>query len=245
MTKRGLAAKIPKIEDFERIKYQNLTLSGLTARAYSAYFGTPKRIIDVFNTLYCRGKEKIPSTGRISIASSQLVSANYLDLYQVEGSNWPLMAANLSPLHEMFEMRRARLDEDEKRRLERALTPDYEAAERFGMTEEEARGKAEYVPSPIKIQRYLNSASTLALLSLAKQQAPEFKEEREMLRRIKERGLGQAERKEEVVEEDLGSISAFSMDLALKTRVAIKGGEEPRNILFFKIVRLNHERREA
>ncbi|MFH0971989.1 MAG: hypothetical protein V1835_05495 [Candidatus Micrarchaeota archaeon] len=244
MPKSKAAAGIPKLAGFERIKYHGLTLTGLTSRVYSAYFGQPKRIIDAYNVLYCRGKEKPLSTGRISIATSQLVDANYLDLYQIESSNWPLLAANLLPLHELFEIRKVRLNDSDQKRLQASLVPNYEAAARFGITEEEASGKAEFVPSPFKIKAYLNSVATLALITLFKQQQPEFKEERELLRRIKAKTYGLADQKDEAAA-DFAKIENFSSDLVLNTRVSLKEGEEPANILLFKIARLIHEPAEV
>ncbi|MFH1750846.1 MAG: hypothetical protein ABH863_04155 [Candidatus Micrarchaeota archaeon] len=245
MAKKRPSTALPKIEGFERIKYQGPALSGLSSRVYSSYMGKPRRIIDAYNLLYCRGKQKMPSTGRISNATRELLEANFLDLYQTEGSNWPLYSANLEPLFGLFQARKIRLDDKERKKLSKALVPDYESAERFGISEDEAQGKSEYVPSPLKMLRYLNSASMLALLSLARQQQPDFKEERELLSRIKSRTMGLTEKKDEIREEDLSTIGAFSDDLALKARVGLKSGEDPRSLLFFKLLRLEHEPTEA
>ncbi len=234
-------ARIPKIEGFERIKYQHLTLSGLTARAYSAYFGTPRRIIDAYSILYCRGQEKSVNTGRISNATTLLVNANYLDMFKVERSNWPLLCANLQPLYELFYQKGVKLDAEDRRRLFDALLGTPKAAERFGITDEEALGKAEFIPSPLKMQSYLNSASTFGLLSLYKQQQPQFKEEREMLRRIKQKAYGaSSEEKEERANPAI--LENFSADLALNAKASLKTGDEPSEILLFKIIRLNHEK---
>lgn len=245
MARKRPLGKVPIIDGFERIKYQNLAHFGLAARVYSAYFGAPKRIIDVYNLLYCRGKQKPPSTGRISGATSQLVAMNYLDLYQVESSNWPLMASNLEPLYESFALKRSRIDDEDRKMLEAALIPTSEAAERFAITEEEANGKVDFVPSPIKLERYLNSSATLALLSLARQQQPDFKEERALLSRLKARTYGVADSQDEIAKEDISAPEAFAAELALKARAGLKGGDEPRFILLFKIIRLVHGQKEA
>jgi hypothetical protein len=237
------ASKLPKIEGFERIKYQDLAISGLPARVYSAYFGRPKRIIDAFKILYCRGKDRPSNTGRISMATTKLIEANYVDLYKIERSNWPLLCANLQPLYGLFIKKKIRTNEEDRKWLEKALIPNFEASERFGITEEEAIGSIEFVPSLMKITAHLNSAISMALLSLAKAQQPDFKEERELLRRIKARTVGNEETG--VLEMDISSVNAFADDLTLKTRVAIKGGEDPTNILFFKLVRLLHEKEHA
>ncbi|MEK6953647.1 MAG: hypothetical protein AABX01_01460 [Candidatus Micrarchaeota archaeon] len=249
MAKSKVNIGLPKIEGFERVKYHGLADYGLSARVYSAYFGRPKRILDAFNILYCRGREKTPSTGRISLISKQLVDANYLDLYKIERSNWPLMASNLNPLYEKFQLAKVRLNDADRGMLEKALIGDYEASLRFGISDDEAQGKEEFIPSTTKMQRHLNSVATLALLSLARQQQPDFKEERELLRRIKAKTYGASQKAldgaGELQGEDIISIEGFAGSLALSTRVEMKEGEEPSNMLLFKIIRLMHMQKEA
>ncbi len=238
MRKKRLKANLPTIEGFSHIKYQTPALSGLTARVYAAFIGKPKRIIDVYDLLYCRDKKKTPNTGRISEATSQLLQINYLDLYQTETSNWPLLASNLLPLEEMFGAKRVRINESDRKSLHQLLMPDYEQAERFAISEDEASGKIEFIPSPLKMQTYLNSLATMALISLSKQQQPEFKEERELLRRIRQRTYGVTEEKKTEAQQPL-SPKEIASDLALKARVSIKGGEEPRNIFLLKLIHLS------
>ncbi|MBI5224756.1 hypothetical protein HY989_02710 [Candidatus Micrarchaeota archaeon] len=234
-------AGVPKIEGFERVKYHDLALGGLSARVYSAYFGRPKKIIDAFSILYGRGKPK-GNTGRISKATGMLLDANYLDLYKVEKSNWPLLHANLLPLYQMFEKRKARLNEGDRKIVESALIGTPEDAQRFAITADEAQGIVEFIPAPIKMQAYLNSAGTLALLALFKQQAPQFKEEMALLRRIKEKtyGLGKIAPEEMAESQNMGIMLNFVDDLVLKTRVGIKEGEDLKNLLIFKIAKLSH-----
>lgn len=241
MPNRKPHAGVPKLEAFDRIIYQNLTVSGLSARVYSAYFGSPKRIIDAFDLLYCRGKEKKPSTGRISNATHLLLKANCLDLFKIEKSNWPLLLANLEPLYFLFEEKKIRLLDRDKKTLQKALIGTPELSSRFGITTEEAQGQEEFIPSPLKMKTYLNSAATMALVDLFKQQAPDFKEERALLRRIKQKTQGIEDKQGGGAQSDIGDIANFSSDLALNTRVSIKEGEDASGILLFKILRLMHD----
>ncbi|MEK6843374.1 MAG: hypothetical protein AABY04_02710 [Candidatus Micrarchaeota archaeon] len=241
MPKIKKRAGLPKIEGFERVKYHELALGGLCARVYSAYFGKPKRIIDAFSILYGRGKPK-GNTGRISKATEMLLDASYLDLYKVERSNWPLLHANLLPLYQMFDRKKARLNEEDRKIVESALIGNSQDAKRWEITAEEALGKVEFASAPMKMQYYLNSAGTLALLALFKQQAPQFKEEMALLRRIKEKtyGLGKVAPEEMAESQNMGIMQNFVDDIVLKTRVGIKEGEELKNLLIFKIAKLSH-----
>ncbi|MFH1257443.1 MAG: hypothetical protein V1658_00740, partial [Candidatus Micrarchaeota archaeon] len=241
MAVRKPKAGVPKIEGFERVKYHGLVTSGLPARAYAAYFGKPKRIIDAYKILYMREKQTSANTGRISNITSQLVNANYLDLYKVESSNWPLLTSNLLPLFEQFELRKIRLNEGDRKTLQAALVPNFDSGLRFGINEEEAFGKEEFKPPILKMQTYLNSAASLALISLFKQGAPEFKEERELLRRIKEKAYGATGKAGEEEAFSIGDMANFASDMVLKTRVGIKEGEAVRNLMLFKIIRFNHD----
>lgn len=248
MAKKGVSAAIPKLEGFARVSYQSPAFSGLTARVYSAFFGEPRKIIDAYNILYCRGMQRTPSTGRISLSTSALIEAGYLDRYKIETSNWPLFSSNLLPLYEFFERRQVRLNDADRETLEAALIPDGDAAARFGISQEEAQGKEEFIPSPLKLTAHLNSALTHALLTLCKQQQPQFEAERKLLERIKKRAYGVSEKEREegrLEKPDLRSLEAFSDDLVLKTRSSMKEGEEPRNILLFKLLRLLHAKDNA
>ncbi len=97
-----------------------LVWSGSSAKAYSAFFGSWKKITEAYALVYGTG-DKTYNTGRTSIAVKQLATAGYVTSCKHESTNWRLYTSTLEPVFQDARTKKVEFSDSEKEFLENFL----------------------------------------------------------------------------------------------------------------------------
>ncbi len=231
----------------------DVALDGLSSRAYAAYYGKWRGISEVYSDLYCANSpEKKGNTGRISHVTRALANAGYV-VAKKDGPGWCKWTATLLPIYLECHRKGVELSDSERGMLEEMLqcegktsaspVPLGFAGKNFGLAKEEARGKEEFLPTPIKLKQFLHALVELSIMFVGNRQSQMTRgASDELLEAVKAALSGSAGKNAPANKTaEPSTLSQIALRLAMISRTQLSGRELPEKIFLFKLLRLLHD----
>ncbi len=235
----------------------DLALDGLSSRVYAAYYGKWRNISEVYSDLYCANSpEKKGNTGRISHTTKALAGAGYI-VAKSEGPGWCKWTATLLPIYLECHRKGVELSDAERGMLEEMLqcegktsaspVPLGFAGKNFGLTREEARGKEEFLPTPIKLKQFLHALAELSIMFVGNRQSQMTRGASDELLEAVKAALsgGQGKNTPESKAIETSTLSQIALRLAMISRTQLSNHELPEKVFLFKLLRLLHDAETA
>ena len=204
---------------------------GSTAKAYSACFGSWRKVTEVYAMLY--GKDgKGYNTGRVSIAIKQLSAAGYLSRAKDKSTTWRLYTATADPIFHDAMLKGVSFNAEEKKSIEQLLCCAAKSPPGTALQGPIHFDRDFFVPALAQGKDALQAARSLAIIYLFYQHLDGGKLQSYLgsLRQAIEGTSGRDATPHDIY-------SQFSGKLAMETRIALGKGTAPEEMTLFRLAK--------